>query len=94
MDRLWFCVRAYLRVVPVEAALFEVPHCSLVAAVPGELRSFMEDLFSLQRTARHLLHHVAHGVGHLGPDLNTRTKQKGQAKVVLTMDSNTVAVKD
>lgn len=66
-------VRLYLGFVPVEAVVFVVLDCSLVALVLGQLGSVVEDLVGLELIAGHPLDHLAHSVSQHLPDLNTHT---------------------
>ena len=73
----------YLSFVPVEAVVFEVVECSLVASVLGEIGSLVENLLGLELTAGHPLHHFTHGISHRLPDLNTNTHTYSHMKSVI-----------
>lgn len=64
---------SHLRLVPVEAGVFVVTDCSLVATMLRQFTSLVENLISLQFTACHLLQDCTHGVSHHLPGLHTHT---------------------
>lgn len=66
-------MQLYLSFVPVEAVVFVVVECILVALMLGEFGSLVENLLGLQLTAGHPLDHLAHSLSQQLLDLNTQT---------------------
>lgn len=60
----------YLRFAPVEAVVFEVLHCRLVALMLGEVSSAVYHVIGFERIADDSLDHFAHSVGHNVPELH------------------------
>lgn len=59
--------------MPVEAVVFVVVDCSLVALMLGEFSSVFENVVGLEPIAGHCLDHFAHCLSHRFPNLHTRS---------------------
>lgn len=63
----------HLSFVPVEAVVFVVVDCSLVALMLGQFGSVVENFLGLELITGHPLDHLVHILSQHLPDLNTHT---------------------